>query len=89
MTLGLATALMVMYEMEETMAYEEYIQRATVIGLEKTAIVHPVSLGCDNPDCKSVFGLDKSPDRLRSSAVESGWVCNNSGDWCEEHAGDK
>ncbi len=76
------------------MAYVEYIQKATIGGLEMFAIPHPTVIVCDHPGCKNQFpegiGIRSDDTRLALEARAAGWVGpmerGKEGDLCPEHA---
>lgn len=76
------------------MAYEEYIQKATIGGLEMFAIPHPTVIVCDHPGCTRQFpegiGIRSDDERLAREARAAGWTGpmkrGEEGDRCPEHS---
>ncbi len=73
------------------MAYEEYIQKATIGGLEMFAA--PTVVVCDHPGCKRQFpdgiGIRSDDLRLAREARAAGWTGpmerGKEGDRCPDH----
>lgn len=58
-----------------------------VDGLERFLAFQWKVLGCDHPGCEKWFGGGyKYENALRADAPKSGWQCDETGDFCPDHA---